>query len=496
MVPLMDMDGNLRSLQYISADGSKLYHSGGEAGGMSWQIGAGDGPIYICEGFATAATVHAITGKRVAVAYSASNLVTVSGHLRDRHPQADLVVVADNDVSGTGQKYADQAAAKHGCRVIIPPVTGDVNDYAQSGYDAAALFAPPETDWLVPADDWAAQPAPIRWLIKGWLQRDGLSMVFGPSGGGKTFVVLDWCMHIASGKAWRDHKTAHGSVVYLAGEGHHGLRARVAAWKQHHKPGPLKMWLSKSGCDLNTPQGYNLARSAILALPERPSLIVVDTLHRFLSGDENSAVDTKTMLDACAGLMAEFGCSVLLVHHTGVSDEAQHRARGSSAWRGALENQIAVMPGKAIEIAPKKMKDSEAPASLFCELEQVAIAGWLDEDGEQVSSVVPVAVDAPVSEKKDMGHVRHLRGAWAVTGYETDGEGRPYIPRAGLVRYMVQHMGMTEASAKKAMQSSQENRMIGALLAAQTITSEGHGWAVCDPVLSGQMALEQKSLKK
>ena len=51
------------------------------------------------------------------------------------------------------------------------------------------------------------------------------------------------------------------------------------------------------------------------------------------------------MLDACGHLQAEFGCAVILVHHTGVSDEAQHRARGSSAWRGALDIEISVVPG-------------------------------------------------------------------------------------------------------------------------------------------------------
>ena len=51
------------------------------------------------------------------------------------------------------------------------------------------------------------------------------------------------------------------------------------------------------------------------------------------------------MLNACNGLMKEFDCSVLLVHHTGVSEEAQHRARGSSAWRGALDVEISVVPG-------------------------------------------------------------------------------------------------------------------------------------------------------
>jgi len=161
---------------------------------------------------------------------------------------------------------------------------------------------------------------------------------------------------------WCGNKVRGGPVVYLAGEGHHGLRSRVAAWKHSRGVDHLEMWISRAGTDLNTPDGLSYARGAIQALPKPPKVIVVDTLHRFLCGDENSAQDAKLMLDACATLMQEFECTVILVHHTGVSDEAQHRARGSSAWRGALDVEISVVPSKndgPIEVVQRKVKDGE-----------------------------------------------------------------------------------------------------------------------------------------
>jgi hypothetical protein len=112
---------------------------------------------------------------------------------------------------------------------------------------------------------------------------------------------------------------------------------------------------------------------------------------------------------------------------------------------------------------------------------------------------VPVEAEAIVTEKRDgttAKHMKHFRGAWAVTGYETDGQGRPFVSRSGLARYMVQHMGLTEAGAKKAMQPSSEDRMIGYLLTAEIITTEGAGWAVLDPVQAGQMMLEMKAMQK
>ena len=143
--------------------------------------------------------------------------------------------MADNDASGTGQKYADQASAKYGARVVMPPVDGDANDYVAAGHDLKILLQPPASDWLVPADDFCTKPAPFKWLVKHWLQEQALIMVHGPSGGGKTFADLDWSLNMAAGLTeWNGHKVKPGTVVYLAGEGHLGLSSRVAAWKQHH----------------------------------------------------------------------------------------------------------------------------------------------------------------------------------------------------------------------------------------------------------------------
>ena len=401
MVPLYGAEGDLASVQYISADGEKRYHPGGATGGKFWMLGEPSATIYIAEGFATAATIHQATGKACAVAYSASNLVPVTGALRERFgAQQDLVIVADNDASGVGQRYAEQASAKYGARSVMPPAAGDANDYVQAGNDLAALLEPAVSDWLMPADEFCRQPAPIRWMVKGWIQQAALIMVHGPSGGGKTFTVLDWCLRMAQGQQdWFGSRVTPGAIVYLAGEGHHGLRSRIAAWKERHGNGyALNMYLSKSGCDLDTPEGYRKVSEHIRALPIKPAAIVIDTLHRFNSGDENSSQDAKAMLDACAMLMAEFNCTIILVHHTGVSEETQHRARGSSAWRGALDIEISIVPAKGeapMEIIQRKSKDAELAPTLYATLEKVIIPGWLDEDGEPVTSAVLVQAGEP-----------------------------------------------------------------------------------------------------
>lgn len=503
MVPLYDEDGTLSTLQYIAHDGSKLYHPGGQTGGKFWMLGTMDevGTLYVAEGFATAATIHETTNRPVVIAYSASNLVPVTGKLRDLYgPVQDIVIVADNDKSGVGQRYAEQACAKHGARMVMPPEPGDANDYAQAGHDLASLLAPAADDWLVRADDFSAQPAPISWLIKRWLQDNALVMVHGPSGGGKTFVVLDWCLRIASAVPdWCGNKVRPGNVVYLAGEGHHGLRGRIAAWKHQHKPTSINMWLSKHGCDLNTPAGYLKVAEHIRMLPETPKVVVVDTLHRFLAGDENSAQDAKTMLDACGNLMQEFGCSVILVHHTGVSEEAQHRARGSSAWRGALDIEISVVPASGnspMQLVQRKSKDAELAKTVFIELQQVTIPGWYDEDNQAVTSAIAIEAAAPATPSKKDSKIEGFRkvweNAWWTSGAEDLG-GAPYLTRSALKDKLAAD-GNAERTIRNMINPSYTDKLIGAMLQAGMIEATEHGWIMVDEGQASAMMMRKNGV--
>lgn len=375
----------------------------------------------------------------------------------------------------------------------------DLAASAALGDEAAESLLASDDDWLVSADAFSEAPAPISWLIKGWLQDSALMMVHGPSGGGKTFVVLDMCLRLAAGMAdWMGRKVRPADVVYLAGEGHHGLRGRIAAWKHYHGCKLLSMWLSRAGVDLNTPEGFVKALQQIRKLPRKPRLIIVDTLHRFLAGDENSAQDAKTMLDACAALMREFECSVLLVHHTGVSEEAQHRARGSSAWRGALDIEISVVPakdGQPLQIVQRKSKDAELAQPIYASLQQVTIPGWVDEDGEPVTSAVITAVTAPVTAPNKGGsklnqHRRMFERAWWDSGAELR-DGAPYVSRSAMLDYLTTKMGLSEASARIYCKPAAAGKPISALIDARMIEAMDHGWIVVDGAQAASMVLQK-----
>jgi len=148
MVPLLSPDGFISSIQYISEDGSKLYHAGAKTGECTWRVGADDGgTLYIAEGFATAASIHEATGQPCMVAYSASNLVNAAKQARSKDGKRDIVIVADNDANNIGRKYAEQAGATYGARVVLMEQEGqDANDFAQAGGDLKSFLEPKMDD--------------------------------------------------------------------------------------------------------------------------------------------------------------------------------------------------------------------------------------------------------------------------------------------------------------------------------------------------------------
>lgn len=140
-VPAIDETGKIWTLQTISDDGDKLFTYGGRKSGTFFPINlkSKDQPerIYICEGLATALSVHEATNGSVCVAWDAGNLLQAATSIRMAWPGARLVFCADNDDKGDGTRntglfYAEQAAGRFGrAFVVMPDEAGcDWNDIA------------------------------------------------------------------------------------------------------------------------------------------------------------------------------------------------------------------------------------------------------------------------------------------------------------------------------------------------------------------------------
>jgi hypothetical protein len=179
-----------------------------------------------------------------------------------------------------------------------------------------------------------------------------------------------------------------GDVVYLAGEGHHGIRKRFLAWSIEHDGITLDgIHISRAAIDLAGEVDRIIA--AIRDACAGPSLVVVDTLHRHLraGANENSGEDVGPFIAAADRIRHEVGCAVLLVHHTG--HMATDRERGWSGLRGAVDWAHGCMRGDGgpLIVSCRKAKDHEPEEPLQFVLHSIELP-WLDDEGRAEKSAV------------------------------------------------------------------------------------------------------------
>jgi DNA-binding MarR family transcriptional regulator len=211
---------------------------------------------------------------------------------------------------------------------------------------------------LLSIADLARLPPP-EWLVESILPRGGFSVLFGPSGTGKSFLALDWSLCVAAGLAWYGRQACEGGVLYVAAEGVAGLYPRVAAWLDaRNQSPPDAIRFVPAAINLLYPVDVDRAREAITRMPHPPALIVIDTMARsMVGGDENAARDVGMFIASVDELRRDTGAASLIVHHTGKNGEDE---RGSSALRGAADALLALKPdGASLRLECVKAKDAE-----------------------------------------------------------------------------------------------------------------------------------------
>ncbi|MFB3894510.1 MAG: AAA family ATPase [Phycisphaerae bacterium] len=336
-------------------------------------------------------------------------------------------------------------------RLVLPAWLAAVERWAQEPIKMGLTIAPPRPLSIVrPDDDIAAKPAasdnlpstpspppaapavrPLKltradeiemrrpdWLLRGMLERDTFALIFGDPGCGKTFLAIDWACRIATGTAWRGHDVKAGPVVYVAGEGQQGFGRRIRAWGEHNgvslADAPLYVAPAVAIPDVSELTRLVLA---VQPLPKPPAMIVLDTLARcFGGGDENSTQDMSKFVSACDALRRHYGCTVLVVHHTGHADK--NRARGAIALKAALDAEYRLVKDDKLLLTATKMKDAEMPVPVAMELVTVELPGLLDDYDNPVASAAVNVLDADVSAIISKVGSSGNRGKWQQLGLE------------------------------------------------------------------------------
>jgi AAA domain/Bifunctional DNA primase/polymerase, N-terminal len=207
------------------------------------------------------------------------------------------------------------------------------------------------------------EPDPT-WLVKDLISERSTVMMYGASGSYKSFLALDICLAIATGKPTFGSDTKSGLVFYGALEGKAHLKKARRAWRTLHGiEGKIENFFvgraPMIGMDGEMQEFGDEIRKR--CGKRNPTLIIIDTLSKSMAGmNENDAADAGRFIQFCDNLVDAFGCTVIAIHHNG--KEENRGARGSSAFLAGFDTVLEVKAHKnckAVAVHVRKHKDAE-----------------------------------------------------------------------------------------------------------------------------------------
>lgn len=205
-LPLQDHLGVIHTAEFIAQDGTKDYLWGGRKKGCYFPVSeVPGGPILICEGYATGASLALATGWTVICAMDCGNLLPAAQEIRKRHPNRSILFCSDNDQFSEDNPGATKAsaAAKAVRGVVATPQFGDESladkptdfndlhridglpEVRRQIYAAMPVVARPIGDFKVPEKD-----DPTELLKYRYLCEHGSLLFNGPAGMGKSSALV------------------------------------------------------------------------------------------------------------------------------------------------------------------------------------------------------------------------------------------------------------------------------------------------------------------
>lgn len=263
---------------------------------------------------------------------------------------------------------------------------------------------------------------PSRPLIRGLLDQGAMSVLYGESNSGKTFVALDMAFHVAAGLAWNDARVTQAPVVYVAAEGGLGFAKRITALRQRYGSPPAGHFHA-----LRSP--VNLLRAdadlapliaSLRALEPRPGFVLLDTLSRVMAGgDENASTDMGSLVRNLDAIRAATGAHLMVVHHTGKN--LSKGARGHSLLRAATDTEIEIANGM---LRATKQRDIEKNLAVSFALQSVVLG--VDDEGDTITSatvrILPTVVVEPAEIEESAAEIEQRERVALAVYRALDGE--------------------------------------------------------------------------
>ena len=358
-LPLTDIEGNVKSMQYIDAEGNKKFHPGTSTTGVffGYQLDRLDKepdlPILITEGYATLATVASRLDFPCVAAMTCHNLLPVAADLKKKYPGHKIIIMADNDhmtKGNPGLTKAREAEAKLGLQGIAYPKFeegedgSDWNDlYRLRGFKNAADELNKAFVWakktqkerdeieaekkannellpLLDSLDPSVQLQPQE-FVGGIFPRKFVSIVAAAPGTGKTMLMQRLVSDLSLGGSILDGVAEDEPVrkcLIFAGEAGWELLVPSLKWPinpQNVKVADqYKLESNNKTVMLDDEDGWDNVRRIINNV--KPDIVFWDTFSSFHEKDENKATEIKPLIRNVANLARDNNFAAVLNHHS------------------------------------------------------------------------------------------------------------------------------------------------------------------------------------
>jgi len=189
---------------------------------------------------------------------------------------------------------------------------------------------------------------PVEWLVESIIPKRAFIALFAPPASWKSFIALDLAEAIATGRDWMGYKIPKkGAVLFISGEGHGGMGARVKACKiQNNSPDGANLYVIRAQINIRSSQEdfdalINAINELVAQIDEPLEIIILDTLMRMSGGNfnENSSEDMGGFISQTGKLQQLYNCALMVIHHSGKHIKG---LRGHSSLLGAVDTELEI----------------------------------------------------------------------------------------------------------------------------------------------------------
>ncbi|MCW8918734.1 MAG: helicase RepA family protein [Gammaproteobacteria bacterium] len=239
--------------------------------------------------------------------------------------------------------------------------------------------------------------SPPEYLVFPFLLKGTINTLFGKGGVGKSFILIDLAMCVATGTRFHGREVRKGGVFYICGEGNKYIPIRVKAWLKHHQMTAsygTELFLSPlPAClidEMNVKSIEREIKRLVRVHSVKPTLIIIDTLASNIGdADENhNGVINGLFYNLRTQLQKDWNAAVLIACHVG--NNQPDRERGATALPSNADGRIKVERDENdnIKMVCMKVKDGPDWETTLFKTESVTIPDISINNGDPATSLV------------------------------------------------------------------------------------------------------------